>query len=178
LYLQSAYNKKGDVFTFFRQLMCLPFLPMEHIEDMFHHLDSRATEEMDEVMAYVFKTWISTPIFPIDSWSVHNLSIRTNNDVEGWHNRLNSRVNLRGPVPFYLCVCELFQEANAIPMQLRMISENKLRRIQRKQTTKTQGKLFALWDDYTDKLISTSTLLKECATLYGPSVEQDQQNRD
>jgi hypothetical protein len=68
---------------------------MEHIEEMHHHLvsretgdggchglplqdlDSRAIGEMEDVMedviAYLYKTWISTTTFSIESWSVHNL---------------------------------------------------------------------------------------------------------
>jgi hypothetical protein len=55
-------------------------------------------------------------------------SIRTNNDVEGWHNNLNSRVGSRDPVPFYLLVTELFKEASDLPMTLRLVTEGKLRR--------------------------------------------------
>jgi len=38
-------------------------------------------------------------------------SVRTSNDVEGWHNRLNTCVNTRGPVAFYLLIQELFRES-------------------------------------------------------------------
>jgi hypothetical protein len=61
-------------------------------------------------------------------------SIRTNNDVEGWHNNLNSRVSSRGPVPFYLLVTGLFKEASDLPMTIRLVTEDKLRRYQRKKT--------------------------------------------
>ncbi|OWF36870.1 hypothetical protein KP79_PYT02735 [Mizuhopecten yessoensis] len=74
-------------------------------------------------MDYVYNTWIRSRVFKIKEWSVYGESIWTNNDVEGWHNRLNSRCSNRGPVPFYPLIQELFKEATAIPLQVRMISE-------------------------------------------------------
>ena len=41
---------------------------------------------------------IRNSVFDIDYWCVFMFSIRTNNDVEGWHNRVNTRVCTRGPV--------------------------------------------------------------------------------
>ncbi|OWF42706.1 hypothetical protein KP79_PYT24969 [Mizuhopecten yessoensis] len=73
-------------------------------------------------------------VFPISNWCVFNTAVRTNNDVEGWHHRLNTRVNVRGPVPFYLLIQQLFREAEAIPMQLKMVTEGKLKRHQRKRS--------------------------------------------
>ncbi|XP_071133066.1 uncharacterized protein [Mytilus edulis] len=51
---------------------------------------------------------------------------------------------------------------------LKLVSEGKLQRYQRKQSRQTQGRLFALWDEYCNNSISASRLLKECASVYGP----------
>ena len=77
-------------------------------------------------MDYVYNTWIRNNVYPIRNWSIFMCSIRTNNDVEGWHNNLNSRVSSRVPVPFYLLVTELFKEASDLPMTLRLVTEGKL----------------------------------------------------
>ena len=99
------------------------------------------------------------------------ISIRTNNDVEGWHNNLNSQLSARGPVPFYLLVTELFKEACDIPMQLKLVKEGKLQRYQRKRSRNIQGQIFTLWNRYADLEISASRLLKECASVYGPPAQ-------
>jgi hypothetical protein len=78
--------------------------PHEHIRDAFLDLDDKAPDSVHSVMDYVYITWIRNNVYPIRNWSIFMLSIRTNNDVEGWHNNLNSRVSSRGPVPFYLLV--------------------------------------------------------------------------
>ena len=67
------------------------------------------------------------------SWSVFMLPIRTNNDIEAWHHGLNSRANNRVHLPFYLLVELLHQEARLVSIQIRLVSDGKLSRIQRKK---------------------------------------------
>jgi hypothetical protein len=64
--------------------MALPFLPHNHIEQSFHELASRANSDaLQELVTYIENQWMNHPIFDIKSWSVFNLTVRTNNDVEG-----------------------------------------------------------------------------------------------
>ncbi|XP_062584169.1 uncharacterized protein LOC134245950, partial [Saccostrea cucullata] len=165
-----AYNTRGEVHEFIRQVLALPFLPPEHKVETFHHLDRHVqTDLLDSLMEYVWRQWLNNPTFPVRNWSVFMLSIRTNNDVEGWHNRLNSRVAQRGPVPFYLLLVELHKEAKQIPLQAKLISEGKMVRIHKKRTTHVNGKLFAAWKQYSEGEMTTSQLLRRCANVYGPS---------
>ncbi|CAC5392288.1 unnamed protein product [Mytilus coruscus] len=154
--LQTVYNQKDSVNTFLRQLMALPFLPPEHITDTFLQLDARAPQA------------IVPHHLPDPPLSVFMSAIRTNNDVEGWHNRFNTNVATRGPVPFYQMVTELFAEAGDIPLQLKLVSEGKLQCYQRKKSRQVQGKVFSLWNDYCERTTSASNLLRECAAIYGP----------
>ncbi|XP_069103445.1 uncharacterized protein [Argopecten irradians] len=145
--------------------MALNFLPPEQIRPAFEKLDNNAVPEIQAFMDYVFNTWIRSRVFTVSEWSVFGKAIRTNNDVEGWHNRLNSRCTTRGQVPFYLLIQELFKEASAIPLQVRLVSEGKLKRYQRRRTTDGQIKVFRLWKSYQRQEISTSRLLRECSFL-------------
>ena len=89
--------------------MALPFLPPEQIEETFHHLDRRAgTAPLLALMDFIWRQWIRNPVFPVPNWSVFMLTVRTNNDLERWHNRLNARVCRTGRVPFYLLLIELY----------------------------------------------------------------------
>ena len=151
--------------------MALPFLPPEHITPTFRQLDQSAPPEIQPVMDYVYNTWINNSVFKVEFWSIFMTSIRTNNDVEGWHNNLNSRVSARGPVPFYLLVTELFKEACDFPMQLKVVKEGKFQCFQRKRSRNIQGQIFTLWNRYADLEISASRLLKECASVYGPPAQ-------
>jgi hypothetical protein len=100
---------------------------------------------------------------------VFGKSVRTNNDVEGWHNRVNTHAQ-KSNLQFYLLIELMYNEASKIPLQLKMISEGKLRRRQRKQTKMVQCKILQLWDDYTNNKITASHLLKKCGSLYTPGV--------
>ena len=67
----------------------------KHIEPPFHRLAEKATtEKLQELCDYIKITWLHS-IWPVESWSV-----RTNNDVKGWHQRLNQRA-CDGSPPFY-----------------------------------------------------------------------------
>lgn len=58
LYLfQRAYNKRVDD-LFIRQDLDLPLLPSEHIEETFHYLDRKATNQLDTLMKYMRREWI------------------------------------------------------------------------------------------------------------------------
>jgi len=75
------------------RLMALPLLPAEHIQPAFNNLCHSLPDDVDKrVMAlvtYVNDNWISSQLWPPSSWCAFQSSIRTNNDVEGWDNRLN-----------------------------------------------------------------------------------------
>lgn len=152
---QRAYNERGVVYLFIRQVLALPFLPPEHVEDTFHHLDRKANnDQLDSLLEYVWCQWIRNPTFPVKNWSVFMLSVRTNNDLEGWHNRINNRVNRSGKVPFYLLLVELYGEAKNIPLIARLLSEGKMESINRKRYSKLNGKLSKAWEDYNNRVIS------------------------
>ena len=69
-------------------------------------------------------------------------SSHSNNDLEGWHNALNRRDGGRVHKPFYL----LIQQKEAV--QVRLVSDGKLRRIQRRVYCPLLAKIFDLWDEY------------------------------
>ena len=57
-----------------------------------------------------------------------------------------------------------------VPIQVRLVSENKLRRHQRLKCSKLQGKIFKYWDEYEVGSKSALQLLGACSMLYGPQV--------
>ena len=95
---------------------------------------------------------------------VTGLVIHTNNDVEGWHHRLNQKAK-KGQQPFYLLLHLLYEETKWINLQVRLVLEYKLTRHEERRYRKVQSKVLSIWDNYTDSKISTSQLLKSCAKL-------------
>ena len=117
---------------------------------------------------YVSRTWIAEGSqWQPEQWTAFMQSIRTNNDVEGWHHRINRKVGNRSNLPLYQLIEELHKESKAVDLQTRLVSENKLTKRQRKQTTKLQGRIFKYWDELVAKTRTTEQLLRACAHCYG-----------
>lgn len=43
-------------------------------------------------VTYMEKTWITSSMWPPEAWSVYMLEVKTNNDIQGWHTKLNTKV--------------------------------------------------------------------------------------
>ncbi len=166
-----AYTTRDSVYTLLRKVFALPLLPAEDIRPAYDSLRSKVDPDATALLTffdYLEATWIRSELWPIPSWSVYGRSIRTNNDVEGYHNRLNRRAK-KGNLSFYLLVTLLYHESRDIPLQCKLVKEKKLRRQQRKSAKQTQGRLMQLWEDYGAHRLTTSELLSRCGKIYGPS---------
>ena len=66
--------------------------------------------------------------------------IGTNNDVEGWHNRLNCKT-CNGELDLYQLAEVLYEEAMYVDLQAIVVSEVRLQRYQRSAYRNVQGRL-------------------------------------
>lgn len=150
--------------------MALPFLPRREIRPMFIRLEVQAqTEPLKKLVSYVRKQWIESKVFPPRNWCVFKQPIRTNNDIEGWHNALNRRAGGQCGLSLYSLIELLGREEQLTAVTIRLVSYNKLKRIQRKITRNIQAKLFASWAKYDSKEKTAAQLLKICSHLNGPA---------
>lgn len=151
--LQPNYMNDRGTYSFIRKVMALPFLPATEIPAMYAQLQANAsTPRLQQFMEYVETTWINSTTWPPSTWSVYMKAILTNNDIEGWHLGLNRRAWGKSQLPFYLLVDLLHSEARRTALQIRLVSERKLRRIQKKkipavanQNLRTVGRLWKWW---------------------------------
>lgn len=141
--LQSSYSHNLGMHSFVKKMMALPFLPEEEIESMFQRLQRHASEPLQKFTGYVNNTWINGTWGPSD-WTAFKKAIRINNDVEGWHHGLNRRASGRGQLPMYLLIQFIHKEATFTALKIRLVSEMKLRRIQRRKYRELQAKLVEL----------------------------------
>ena len=167
--LQIAYRDDRGTHAFIRKVMALPFLEKADIRPQFERLQQNATTApLREFANYVSSTWIESNTWPPSCWSVFLRSVRTNNDVEGWHNGLNTRAQGKSQLPMYLLIDLLHKEAKLTSLNVRMVSEKKLRRVQRRRYRQIQSKVFSLWGDYADGEKTARQPLKACSSLVGP----------
>lgn len=66
----------------------------------------------------------------------------------------------------------LHKETTSIPTHLKMISEGKLRRYQRKTTRLLQCRINQPWDSYNDGSTSLDRLLMECGQIYNGVIKK------
>ncbi|KAJ8037700.1 hypothetical protein HOLleu_18590 [Holothuria leucospilota] len=168
--LQIAYTSDNNTHKYIRRLMALSFLPHEFIPEMFHYLKRLAQSDVIKgVVNYIETTWINGP-WPPSAWSIFMQSVRTNNNVGGWHNRLNRHANGRYQLPFYLLIDLLHKEARLTSIQVRLLLDRKLQRIEKKKYRELQGRVFDIWDRFNNNELTAKQLLKARAYINGPAV--------
>ena len=102
------------------------------------------------------------------NWSVFLEAVRTNNDLEGWHNGLNRRAKGRSQLALYIFIQLLHREATLVNMQIRLVSDKKLKRHQRSTYRTMRRSLFDLWKQYEDGQRNSRELLEACSHLVQP----------
>jgi len=166
--LQSAYSADEGTYHFCRKLLALPYLPASTIDAVFVRLEASASSsKLQQLTEYVKDNWIASEMWPPAAWSVYCQPVRTNNDAEGWHHRLNRKAQ-HGGLNMYLLISLLAHEAAMVAINAKLLSDKKVRRCQRKSTVVMQTKLNSYWEEYQAGTRSVNRLLNACARLYAP----------
>ena len=131
--LQTAYSSDDATHRFIRKLMaCRSCLTTRSdrcsCPSAFRHRPSPSA-----LTNYIQEQWIEGTIFTPKDWSVFKQPIRTNNDIEGWHNVLNRRAGGQCRLQFYLLIELLHREARLTSITIKLVSDKKLKRIQRRK---------------------------------------------
>ena len=161
-----AYTEDQGTYGWIRKLLALPFLPYTEIPTQFERLRLGSEGPRKDLAQYIASQWIYNTIFPVKDWSVFMQPVRTNNDIEGWHNALNRRAS---SLPFYVLIHLLNREARLVEVQMRLVADHKLTRIQRRKYRVLQTKLHDQCEQYQSRKKTARQLLKSCSKLYGPT---------
>ena len=165
-----AYTTDDSVHRYIRKLMAPPFLPFHEIRPMFVRLGVQAqTQPLRDLVDYIKRQWIENTIFTPKKWSVYQQPIRTNNDIEGWRNALNRRAGGQSGLPLYSLIERLYREVRLTAVTIKLVSEKKLKRMQRKLYRDLQARLFDVWEQYDNRQKTAIQLLKTCSRLNGPA---------
>ena len=170
--LSSAYNNDEGTRAYCRRLFALPFAPHELIPALFQSLKAEATEPLlVSLCGYIESTWIT--VFRPSAWSMFQQNVRTNNDVEGWNNRLNRNAG-QAQIQMYLLIELHHKEAEYVGIQTRLVQANDLRRMERKEYRDTNLRIKKLWDLFSSGKITAKHLLASCGRIYAPSARPDE----
>lgn len=149
--LQPSYMNDRGTYNFIRQVMALP------------------SGSLQQFTQYVRVTWIENNTWRLSSVCVFMQSVRTNDDIKCWHHGLNRHALSRSQLPLYLLIKLLHQEACLTSLHIWIVSEKKLRRVQRKRYWDQQVKIFKLWEEFSNGEKSARQLLKACSHMNGPT---------
>jgi len=110
-YTEPLHENNGT-HKFVKKLLALPYLPADAIAATFDELIStvQLTASLQQLVDYDQRQWIDGR-FPPTNWSVYMKTVRTNNDTEGHHRKLNDD---KHKMPFYLLVQKLRDEATDV----------------------------------------------------------------
>lgn len=128
--LQPTYQEDHGTYYLIKTIMALLFLPPHEITGMFVQLE--ATGLLQLFANYIRNTWIDSQLWPQSCWTVFMKAVRTNSNTEGWHHALNRRAEGKTQLPLYLLIQLLHQEARLISLQIRLVTEKKRKKVQRK----------------------------------------------
>jgi len=143
--------------------MVLLLLPADHMRPTFDVLADAVPETavaLRQLIECVRTTWLESTVWTPANLSCFCRQVRTNNDVEGWHRRLNQMAR-RGSLPFYVLLRLLHDESSTVDVQLvRLMSDGRLRRYARLKYVTINGRLWSLWQEFIQGVRSTSSLLR------------------
>ena len=91
--LATRYREEADTRKTVRMLMALAFLPVLCVRPALAQLETEippGDDDMSNLVDYFRRTWLG--LFPPSTWSVYSENVRTNNQVEGWHSRMNKKI--------------------------------------------------------------------------------------
>ncbi|CAF4832204.1 unnamed protein product [Rotaria socialis] len=100
--VSQEYNNNEEVRLICRKLMALSLLPLhlviQSFDDLFELILQAPSNKFDllkPLFNYFDNYWIKQ--VDLKKWNVFGLEIRTNNNAEGFHNRLNARLSKSHP---------------------------------------------------------------------------------
>lgn len=168
--LQTLYSSVDQTHHYLRLLMALPFLTPDDIPTQFEWLERKAAKysvAVQDVVRYIRRMWIESNIWPPATWSVFGRSVRTYEDVVGWHRHLIGEGGHRN-LGLYQLAKVLHEEAELLGIEIVLVTEKKLKRYKRKNFCKSAGKIQELWSKNKKGELSAKKLLEAISEIHGP----------
>ena len=141
--LAVEYKSNTNVTCIVRKLFALPFLPHRKIQQVFFFIKAEANTQDPRVInlfQYFERTWLRHVICSQRNICVYHRLVRTNNDVEVYHNRLGEKCRSDHP-PFYVLMEVLYSEARLCNVNAKLVSNQAVKMHQKKRPLNSSRKL-------------------------------------
>ena len=141
-------------------LFGLPFLPPREMMEEFGQLREDFEErgaQMSTLYKYVADYWLDHNVWKPRNLCAFKRVVRTNNDKEGCHRRLNSRLGEKPPI--YKLIHFLYREAILVDITCTVITCKAINMQRKKKTREGKAHILDFWHQFDDakKLLLEST---------------------
>ena len=89
--LTKTYKEDSALRQEVKMLFALPLLPQRDMIKGFEEMEMNADARLADLMQYMRSTWFNSSVWKPANLCSYQRLVRTNNDVEGYHRRLNMR---------------------------------------------------------------------------------------
>ncbi|CAF1465829.1 unnamed protein product [Adineta ricciae] len=161
LNLTTVYRNDEHARSTARQLMTLPFIPLDHTQYIFDKIVDAAPRVMKPLIDYFENYWIRKMRWSL--WNVCGVEHRTNNHVEGWNHRFNRLVSKFHPNVWHLFQCFRTEEVS-VRQAILKLSMGEKKQINKK-TADFQQRLNVLQSQFDDKVITVDELFEGLTLL-------------
>ena len=165
--LELAAKNNKELESDMQQLKQLQFLAHNHIPGFFHamaekHSNLEARHPMAKVLRYFDRQWIHGN-FALKFWSQFEVTIRTNNGVEGWHKSFNEVVGRRPHLYKFIACIAADAESHCDDL-----AAQDFQRPCRPKQARREKSLQDLQTRYKAQAMIPSAYLLACARIYRP----------
>lgn len=143
--LTNAYMTDPTMRIQIRQLMALAFVPVVIVRIVFGQLQAASAAQLGPLFDYFNRQWLTN--IRTSMWNVYGVTRRTNNDVEGWHHRLNTMLSRHHPNIWQVIRC-LQDEQASMEVTRAQISAGQLVRRPNKKYAALQKRIDRLQEQY------------------------------
>ncbi|CAM4848865.1 unnamed protein product, partial [Rotaria magnacalcarata] len=162
----TAYSQDESVRSCCRKLMALPLLPIQEVEISFYYLrataDPTVKQQLRELFLYFDEYWINN--IPFEMWNIHDNQHRTNSICEGFHNRLNRRMERAHANIWSFIRCIVSEESRFQHLYVQ-INTGSERRPRSSYNNGIQKRIDTLMERYNRKVIDVEQLLDKLSFL-------------
>ncbi|CAF3744495.1 unnamed protein product [Rotaria sordida] len=173
--LSSQYAADDEIRNTCRKLMALALMPISLVLQAYDDLhgsvlesSSTTFDSLKPLFSYFENQWIKN--VDIQRWNVYGLHMRTNNNAEGYHNRLNLRISKYHPNIWAFIRC-IQGEENRFNHLLIQMKGGLTARPKTKKTLAIQHRIDTLYIRYDNGYINANELLNGLSYVVAKNIK-------